>query len=92
MVGELKGFPMFRDIGLHAEDLADDRGLGPKDAANIVIFCVCTAIPLSGLGRPSAGGGGAALLGLLTGWLGGKGCFFRSLGCLIEFWRECSGI
>ncbi len=94
MVGELKrvsDVPV--TIGLHAEDLEEDRRLGPKDAAQYCDFLCMHGYPfyLDWVDHP-LDVEVLPFLGLITGWLGGKRVLFQEFGVsdrILE--RVCSG-
>lgn len=94
MVGELKrvsDVPV--TIGLHAEDLEDDRRLGPAEAAQYCDFLCMHGYPfyLDWVNHPLEVEV-LPFLGLITGWLGGKRVLFQEFGVsdrILE--RECSG-
>jgi endo-1,4-beta-mannosidase len=68
-------------IGLHMEDLEDDRGLGPAEAAEVSDFLCMHGYPL--YARWARGPADAALpayLAEVTRWLGGKDVFFEEFG------------
>ncbi|MGB4504735.1 MAG: beta-galactosidase [Syntrophaceticus sp.] len=94
MVGELK---MVSDtpvtIGLHAEDLEEDRKLGPADAAAFCDFLCMHGYPfyLDWVEHP-LDVDVLPFLGLITGWLGGKRVLFQEFGVSDQILQqECSG-
>lgn len=82
VVGELKGVhdvPV--TIGLHAEDLEEDRKLGPADAALYCDFLCMHGYPfyLDWVDHP-LDVNVLPFLGLITNWLGGKRVLFQEFG------------
>jgi len=68
-------------IGLHMEDLEEDRRLGPKEAATVCEFLCMHGYPL--YARWADGPTDAMLLpflGSVTRWLGGKDVLFQEYG------------
>ncbi len=68
-------------IGLHMEDLEEDRKLGPQEAARVCDFLCMHGYPIY---ADWAGGKTDAMLlpflGLITGWLGGREVLFEEFG------------
>ena len=68
-------------IGLHMEDLEEDRNLGPQEAAQFCDFLCMHAYPIY---APWCQGRTDALLlpylGLITQWLGGRDVLFEEFG------------
>lgn len=69
-------------IGLHAEDLEEDRRLGPGEAADVCDFLCMHGYPMySDWARADTDELTLPFLGLLTSWLGeGKDVFFEEFG------------
>jgi endo-1,4-beta-mannosidase len=68
-------------LGLHMEDLEEDRHLGPGEAARVCDFLCMHGYPIYALWATSATD--ALLLpflGLITRWLGGKDVLFAEFG------------
>src|SRR5262245_6197634 len=68
-------------FGLHAEDLEEDRKLGPKEAARVSDFLCMHGYPVY-LDWAASRTDAAVLpfLGLITRWLGGRDVFFEEFG------------
>jgi len=80
-------------IGLHAEDLQEDRRLGPKEAAQYCDFLCMHGYPfyLDWVDHPLEVEV-LPFLGLLTGWLGGKRVLFQEFGVSdTVLVRACAG-
>lgn len=68
-------------IGLHMEDLEEDRRLGPAEAAEVSDFLSMHGYPLyTKWARGTADASLPAYLAEVTRWLGGKDVFFEEFG------------
>lgn len=68
-------------IGLHMEDLEEDRRLGPAEAAEVSEFLCMHGYPLyAAWARGPADASLPAYLAQVTLWLGGKDVFFAEFG------------
>ena len=68
-------------IGLHMEDLEEDRRLGPAEAAEVCDFLCMHGYPLYATWARSATDASLpAFLAEITRWLGGKDVFFAEFG------------
>lgn len=87
MVQEIKRYDSHHPVtlGLHMEDLQEDRRLGPAEAATACDFLCMHGYPI--YAAWADGPTDAALLpflGLLTRWLGGKEVLFQEFGIPTE--------
>ncbi len=68
-------------IGLHMEDLEEDRRLGPKEAARVCDFLCMHGYPIyADWARSATDEMLPPFLGLVTRWLGGKDVLFEEFG------------
>jgi endo-1,4-beta-mannosidase len=68
-------------IGLHMEDLEEDRGLTPAEAAQVCDFLCMHGYPLyADWARDATDELALVFLGLITRWLGGKAVLFEEFG------------
>lgn len=68
-------------IGLHMEDLEEDRRLGPKEAARVCDFLCMHGYPIyTDWARNPTDEMLPPFLGLITRWLGGKEVLFEEIG------------
>jgi endo-1,4-beta-mannosidase len=68
-------------IGLHMEDLEEDRHLGPREAARVCDFLCMHGYPIyADWARSSTDAGLLPFLGLITQWLGGRDVLFEEFG------------
>lgn len=68
-------------IGLHMEDLEEDRRLGPKEAALVCDFLCMHGYPIyADWARSATDEMLLPFLGLITRWLGGKEVLFEEFG------------
>jgi endo-1,4-beta-mannosidase len=68
-------------LGLHAEDLEEDRNLGPCEAARVCDFLSMHAYPMYLAWAGSAEDEKVVpFLGLITKWLGGRDVFLQEFG------------
>jgi len=68
-------------IGLHMEDLEEDRRLGPKEAARVCDFLCMHGYPIyADWARGATDEMLLPFLGLITRWLGGKEVLFEEFG------------
>jgi endo-1,4-beta-mannosidase len=82
-------------MGLHMEDLEEDRRLGPKEAARVCDFLCMHGYPIyADWARGATDEMLLPFLGLMTRWLGGKDVLFEELGAPTrprEEWRAAQG-
>lgn len=68
-------------VGLHMEDLEEDRRLGPKEAARVCDFLCMHGYPIyADWARGETDEMLLPFLGLVTRWLGGKDVLFEEFG------------
>jgi endo-1,4-beta-mannosidase len=72
-------------LGLHQEDLAEDRRLGPREAGPALDFACMHAYPAyARWARDAADDGVPVFLGLLTRWLSGREVLLAELGAPVR--------
>ena len=77
--GEPPGVPV--TIGLHQEDLEENRLMGPRETARVLDFACMHGYPAyARWSRHPADEGVAVFLGLLTRWLSGQDVLFAEFG------------
>lgn len=68
-------------LGLHMEDLEEDRNLGPREAARVCDFLCMHGYPIyAGWARSHTDEMILPFLGLVTRWLGGREVLFEEFG------------
>jgi endo-1,4-beta-mannosidase len=83
VVGEIRAIDSSHQvtIGLHMEDLEEDRNLGPKEAARVCDFLCMHGYPIYADWAESRHDALILpFLGLITGWLGGREVLFEEFG------------
>jgi|RhiMetdeSRZDD1v2_1073273.scaffolds.fasta_scaffold65110_8 endo-1,4-beta-mannosidase len=83
MTGAIRAVDSSRPItiGLHMEDLEEDRRLGPKEAARVCDFLCMHGYPVyADWARGETDEMLLPFLGLMTRWLGGKDVLFEEFG------------